>query len=80
MDTVEEVPDAIRRLQADDTVAKSIALAGQERMTQMSTEEVTNFAYQMLKGYAALQRFKPKRDPRSWEVRLGRPARSSPSN
>ena len=30
--------------------------------------QVTNFAYQMLKGYAALQRFTPKRDPRSWEV------------
>ena len=51
-------------LQADDAVAKGIALAGQERMAQMDTEEVTNFAYQMLKGYAALQRFKPKRDPR----------------
>ena len=49
-------------------MAKGIALAGQERMAQMDTEEVTNFAFQMLKGYAALQRFKPKRDPRSWEV------------
>ena len=68
VDTVEEVPDAIRRLQADDAVAKAMALAGQERMAQMDTEEVTHFAYQMLKGYAALQRFTPKRDPRSWEV------------
>ena len=55
-------------LQADDAMAKAMALAGQERMAQMDTEEVTNFAFQMLKGYAALQRFKPKRDPRSWEV------------
>ena len=68
VDTVEEVPEAIRRLQADDAVAKAMALAGQERMAQMDTEEVTHFAYQMLKGYAALQRFTPKRDPRSWEV------------
>ena len=64
----EEVPEAIRRLQADDAVAKAMALAGQERMAQMDTEEVTHFAYQMLKGYAALQRFTPKRDLRSWEV------------
>ena len=49
-------------------LSKAMALAGQERMAQMDTEEVTNFAFQMLKGYAALQRFKPKRDPRSWEV------------
>ena len=65
VDTVEEVPDAIRRLQADDAVAKAMALAGQERMAQMDTEEVTHFAYQMLKGYAALQRFTPRLHPRA---------------
>jgi hypothetical protein len=44
VDTVEDVPDAIRKLQADDAVAKAMALAGQERMAQMDTEEVTSFA------------------------------------
>lgn len=65
---MDEVPDAIRRLQADDAYARSIALAGQELMAQMDTEEVTHYCYRMLQGYAALQRFKPRRDPRSWEV------------
>lgn len=68
VDTVEEVPDMIRRLQKDPVWAETIAKAGQERMAAMDTDEVAHYAYQMLKGYAALQRFKPKRDPRSWEV------------
>ena len=55
----------IRRLQADPEWAQRIATAGQERMAEMDTDEVANYCYQMLKGYAALQRFKPKRDPRS---------------
>ena len=58
----------IRRLQADPEWAQRIATAGQERMAEMDTDEVANYCYQMLKGYAALQRFKPKRDPRSWEM------------
>ena len=65
---MDEVPDAIRRLQADDAYARSIALAGQELMAQMDTEEVAHYCYRMLKGYAAMQKFTPKRDPRSWEV------------
>ena len=48
--------------------ARQLAHAGRERMAQMDVHEVTHYCYQMLKGYAALQRFKPKRDPRSWEV------------
>ena len=57
-----------RRLQADDAFARRIALAGQERMAQMDVDEVTHYCYQMLKAYARLQRFKPTRDPRSFEV------------
>ena len=68
VETVMEVPDMIRRLQADPEWAQRIATAGQERMAEMDTDEVANYCYQMLKGYAALQRFKPKRDPRSWEM------------
>ena len=68
VDTVDELPDAIKRLQADDSFARGIALAGQERMAQMDVHEVTHYCYQMLKAYAKLQRFKPVRDPRSWEV------------
>jgi len=68
VETVDEVPDMIRRLQADPAWAESIARAGQEQMASMDVEEVAHYCYQMLKGYAALQRFKPKRDPRSWEV------------
>ncbi len=68
VDTVDEVPDTIRRLKADDAYARSIALAGQSRMAQMDTDEVANFCASMLRGYAKLQRFKPQRDPRSWEV------------
>ena len=37
-------------------------------MAQMDVHEVTHYCYQMLKAYAKLQRFKPVRDPRSWEV------------
>ena len=58
----------IRRLQADPAFARSIATAGQERMAQMDVDEVAHYCYQMLRAYAASQRFKPKRDPRSWEV------------
>jgi len=68
VDTVEEVPETIRRLQADDAFAKRVALAGQARMAEMDPEEVTHYCYRMLKAYAAMQRFVPKRDPRSWEV------------
>lgn len=68
VDTVDEVPNTIRRLQADPAWAKSLAAAGQARMASMDVEEVTHYCYQMLKGYAALQKFTPKRDPRSWEV------------
>ncbi len=68
VDTVDEIPDAIRRMQADDAFARSLAEAGQARMAQMDLHEVTHYCYQMLKGYAKLQRFKPRRDPRSWEV------------
>eukprot|EP00965_Chrysotila_dentata_P220987 6192120-Pleurochrysis_carterae.AAC.2 len=57
-----------RRLREDDAFARQLALAGQQRMAQMDVEEVTHYCYQMLKGYAAMQRFKPKRDPRSFEV------------
>ena len=67
-DTVDDVPDLIRRLQADDAYAQRIAAAGQERMAQMDTQEVTNYCAHMLRGYAQLQKFKPQRDPRSWEV------------
>lgn len=38
-------------------------------MATMDVDEVAHYCYQMLKAYAALQNFKPKRDPRSWEVR-----------
>ena len=41
VETVEEVPDMIRRLQADPAWAKRIALAGQERMAAMDTDEVS---------------------------------------
>ena len=68
VDTVEEVPAAIRTLQGDPAYAKAIATAGYERMSQMDVEEVSHYCFQMMKAYAALQRFKPKRDPRSWEV------------
>ena len=68
VDTVEDLPDAIMRLRADDDFARRIALAGQERMAQMDVDEVTHYCYQMLKAYAKLQRFTPKRDPRSFEV------------
>ena len=68
VDTVAELPAAIKRLQQDDAFARQLAQAGRERMAQMDVHEVTHYCYQMLKGYAALQRFKPKRDPRSWEV------------
>ena len=68
VETVEDVADMIRRLQANPAWAKQIAKAGQERMAEMDTDEVAHYSYQMLKGYAALQRFTPKRDPRSWEV------------
>ena len=68
VETVEEVPGMIRRLQADPEYAKSIARAGQERMAQMDTDEVAHYCYQMIKAYATSQRFTPKRDPRSWEV------------
>ena len=69
VDTVADLPDAVRRLQRDDGFARQVALAGQQRMAQMDVEEVTHYCYQMLKGYAAIQKFVPKRDPRSWEVR-----------
>jgi len=68
VDTVEEVPAAIRTLQADPAYAKGIATAGYERMAQMDVEEVAHYCYQMMKAYAAMQKFVPKRDPRSWEV------------
>jgi len=68
VEVVDEVPDMIRRLQADPTWAESMARAGQRQMASMDVDEVANYCYQMLKGYAALQRFKPRRDPRSWEV------------
>ena len=68
VETVEEVPGMIRRLQADPGFAKGIARAGQERMAAMDTDEVAHYCYQMMRGYAASQRFTPKRDPRSWEV------------
>lgn len=45
-----------------------IALAGQAQMASLDVDEVAHYCYQMLKGYAALQKFVPKRDPRSWEV------------
>jgi len=67
-DTVDDVPTVIRRLQADPEYARSIARNGYERMAQMDTLEVTHYCAEMLKGYAALQRFKPRRDPRSFEV------------
>ena len=57
VDTVEDLPAAIHRLRADDAFARRIALAGQARMAQMDVDEVTHYCYQMLKGYAALQRF-----------------------
>ena len=68
VETVEEVPNMIRRLQADPAYARAIAKAGQERMAAMDTDEVAHYCYEMLKVYAASQRFVPKRDPRSWEV------------
>lgn len=55
-------------MQADPEYARSIAQAGYDRMSQMDTQEVTHYCAEMLRGYAALQRFKPKRDPRSFEV------------
>ena len=54
VDTVEEVPDMIRRLQADQPYARAIARAGQERMAQMDTDEVAHFCYTMLKGYCEI--------------------------
>jgi len=68
VETVEEVPEMIRQLQANPAWAESIARAGQEQIASMDVDEVANYCYQMLRGYAKLQRFKPKRDPRSWEV------------
>jgi protein glucosyltransferase len=68
VETVDEVPDMIRRLQADPEYARGIAMAGQARMAMMDVDEVAHYCYSMLKAYAAVQRFKPKRDPRSWEV------------
>jgi hypothetical protein len=68
VDTVEEVPDMIRQLQAAPAYAKAIAAAGYARMAQMDTDEVAHYCYQFMRHYAALQRFKPVRDPRSWEV------------
>jgi len=68
VDTVEEVPATIRRLQADPAFAKRIALAGQAQMATMDVDEVSHYCYQMLRQYAGLQRFTPRRDPRSWEV------------
>ena len=68
VDTVEEVPATIRRLQADPAFAQRIALAGQAQMATMDVDEVAHYCYQMLKGYAAIQKFVPKRDLRSWEV------------
>ena len=38
VDTVEEVPDMIRRLQKDPVWAETIAKAGQERMAAMDTD------------------------------------------
>ncbi|EOD34076.1 hypothetical protein EMIHUDRAFT_441372 [Emiliania huxleyi CCMP1516] len=67
-DTVDDVPDVIRELQRDPEYARSLAQRGFERMLQMDTAEVTHYCYEMLKGYAALQRFTPKRDPRSIEI------------
>ena len=60
VEAVEEVPDRIRRLQADPAYAKAIAVAGQERMAQMDTDEVAHYCYQMLRSYAAIQRFTPR--------------------
>ena len=40
VDTVDEVPDMIRRLQRDPVWAESIAKAGQERMARMDVDEV----------------------------------------
>ncbi len=68
VETVAEVPDMIRRLQADPAYAESIARAGQQRMAAMDTDEVAHYCLSMLKAYASAQKFKPKRDPRSWEV------------
>jgi len=68
VDTVEEVPAMIRRLQADPAWAESMARAGQAQISSLDTREVAHYCYQMLKAYAAMQRFVPKRDPRSWEV------------
>ena len=68
VDTVEDVPDMIRRLQADPAWAESMARAGQAQMASLDTDEVAHYCYQMLKAYAGLQHFVPKRDPRSWEV------------
>mmetsp|Transcript_30621 Transcript_30621/g.97961 ORF Transcript_30621/g.97961 Transcript_30621/m.97961 type:complete len:601 (-) Transcript_30621:199-2001(-) len=67
-DTVDDVPDVIRELQRDPEYARSLAQRGYERMLQMDTAEVTHYCFEMLKGYAALQRFTPKRDPRSIEI------------
>ena len=50
VETVQEVPEMIRRLQADPSWAKQIALAGQTRMAAMDTDEVAHYCYQMLKG------------------------------
>ncbi|KAL1512259.1 hypothetical protein AB1Y20_005521 [Prymnesium parvum] len=79
VDTVDEIPDTIRRLQADPTFAKRIALAGQAQMATMDVDEVAHYCYRMLKAYATLQKFKPKRDPRSWEAPHG-PARQTQVN
>ena len=48
VDTVEEVPDMVRRLQADPEAAQKIALAGQNLMASMDVDEVTHYCYQVV--------------------------------
>jgi len=66
--TPEDVPEAVRYLRDNPTVAQSIAAAGTKRMSTMDFYEVTHYLATMFKEYGQRMNYKPVPDPRSFEV------------